>query len=182
MKVTPPSPPYLEAKHHGGAQDKIKWVVLHSTVSPCKVGEAEHIAEMFHDTDRFASAHYTVDPEERWQCVKDHVVAYHCGYNYGSIAIEMCEYPSEIIERWDDPAHIKLERNAAHLTARLCIVYGVRPYFVGRLGLLAGIKGVTTHAQMSKAFHKSTHWDPGAWRRKRFMREVRKHYKFLKTQ
>jgi hypothetical protein len=93
----------------------------------------------------------------------------------------MCDYPSQDRTRWDDPQHRRLETNTAHLVARLCLVYNIRPYYVGRLGLLAGLKGVTTHAVMSATYKRSTHWDPGAWRRIRFMREVRAHYKRLKN-
>jgi N-acetylmuramoyl-L-alanine amidase CwlA len=183
MTIKAPSPKFIKARWHGGPQDEkdLKWVVLHSTVSPCEPGGAQAIAEFFAKTDHPASAHYVVDTAERRQCVGDHTVAYHCGYNYGSLAVEMCEYPSNDVKRWNDTAHRQLEINAAHLVARLCLVYKIRPYYVGRFRLLAGWKGVTTHAQMSKAFKKSTHWDPGAWPRLRFMREVRRHYRHLKA-
>jgi hypothetical protein len=54
------------------------------------------------------------------------------------------------------------------------MAYGIRPYYVGAIALRLGVKGITTHAEMSKAFRASTHWDPGAWRRFRFMRRVRR--------
>lgn len=181
MVVAAPNPQFVKARWSGGKQDKIKWIVLHSTVSPCVVGGAENVAHDFATTDTPKSAHYVVDPAHRVQCVEDHVVAYHCGYNSGSIGVEMCEVPNYDVTRWDDTPHRQLEVNTAHLVARLCLVYGVRPYFVGRLGLLAGLSGVTTHNNMSKAFKKSTHWDPGAFRRRRFMREVRAHYNYLKS-
>lgn len=181
MTIAPPNPPFIPARWHGGPQDKIKWIVLHSTVSPDKPGEAEGVAKFFATENDKTSAHYVVDPKYRFQCVEDHTIAYHCGYNEGSIGIEMCEYPNYDRSRWDDTEHRLLEVNTAHLVARLCLAYGVRPYYVGRLGLLAGIKGVTTHHAMSKAFKASTHWDPGAWPRLRFMREVRRHYNYLKT-
>lgn len=181
MTIKPPHPPFIQARWFGGKQTDLKWVVLHSTVSPCEDGGAQAIAEYFAREDNKTSAHYVVDPHNRRQCVPDHNIAYHCGYNTGSIAVEMCEYPSQDRTRWDDTAHRQLEINAAHLVARLCAAYDIRPYFVGRLGLLAGIHGVTTHAAMSKAFKMSTHWDPGAWRRLRFMREVRRHYRWLKA-
>jgi N-acetylmuramoyl-L-alanine amidase CwlA len=181
MTVSSPNPPFVTARWFGGVQDKIKWIVLHSTVSPCETGQAERVAQFFAREDNKTSAHYVVDPTERRQCVPDHRIAYHCGYNEGSIAVEMCEFPNFDVNRWDNTPHRLLEVNAAHLVARLCAAEGVRPYFVGRLGLLCGVNGVTTHNKMSKAFKKSTHWDPGAWKRLRFMREVRKHYRFLKN-
>lgn len=183
MTVKPPHPPFIEANDYGGKQDVIKWIVLHSAVVPCEIGRAQSVAEFFaRETTKERSAHYTVDPTERRQCVPDHRVAYHCGYNYGSIAVEMCEIPSHTDKsRWDTRPHRALETNTAHLVARLCYVYKVRPYYVGPLRLKLGWKGVTTHASMTKAFKQSTHWDPGAWRRRRFMREVRKHYKYIKS-
>jgi hypothetical protein len=126
-----------------------------------------------------------VDESYVFQCVGDHTVAYHCGYNQDSIGVEMCDNPSmedprtgRIIaapkSRWDDDEHRRLERRTARLVAELCLAYNIRPYYVGRWKLLAGMKGVTTHAAMSKAYKRSTHWDPGAWRRYRFMRRVRR--------
>jgi hypothetical protein len=88
----------------------------------------------------------------------------------------MCDDPSDRrgLRRWDDHDHIRMEIRAARLVAELCLAYGIRPYFVPAWKLKLGIRGVTTHAEMSKAFKASTHWDPGAWRRYRFMRRVRR--------
>jgi N-acetylmuramoyl-L-alanine amidase CwlA len=181
MTVAPPHPQFIAARWFGGKQDKIRWIVLHSTVTSDKPGTAYGVAKFFHTEAQKTSAHYVVDAKYRYQCVPDSNVAYHCGYNDGSIAVEMCEMPSQDITRWDDTDHRLLEINAAHLVARLCASKGVRPWYVGWVGLKLGINGVTTHNDMSKAFKMSTHWDPGAWRRVRFMREVRAHYKHLKS-
>lgn len=180
MTIKPPHPPFIAARWHGGAQTP-KLIVLHSTVGPTKTGSAEGVAKFFAREDNKTSAHYVVDESTTFQCVGDHTVAYHCGYNQDSLGVEMCDYPSQDKSRWDNEAHRHLELRAAHLVARLCVVYKIRPYYVGVLGLKAGIKGVTTHNNMSLAFKRSTHWDPGAWRRLRFMREVRRHYRYLKS-
>jgi N-acetylmuramoyl-L-alanine amidase CwlA len=177
-----PHPEFIAARWSGGRQDKIKWIVMHSAVCACREGAARGVALYFARTDRPASAHYSVDPGHIVQSVADHTVAYHCGYNEGSIAVEMCEMPDQAnIERWDDAEHRRMERRAAKLVAKLCLAYNIRPYYVSRVGLLLGIKGITTHRQMSLAFKKSTHWDPGAWRRRRFMREVRRQVSLLKA-
>lgn len=171
----PPAPPMIIARWHGGAQTP-RLIVMHSTVSPCRPGQARATAAYFAGLPggRKASAHYVVDPAEVVQCVGDHTVAYHCGYNQDSIGVELCEYPSWDRTRWDDEPHRQLEIRAARLVAELCLAYGIRPYFVGRLGLLLGRRGVTTHRAMSLAYQRSGHWDPGAWRRRRFMRRVRR--------
>jgi N-acetylmuramoyl-L-alanine amidase CwlA len=157
----------------GGSQTP-KLIVLHSTVGPTRAGSARNVAAFFAREDNKTSAHYVVDEREVIQCVKDHVVAYHCGYNQDSIGVEMCDDPSKPITRWDDAEHLRLERRTARLVAELCVAYGIRPRYVPALALKLGVRGVTTHAQMSLAFKASTHWDPGAWRRYRFMRRVRR--------
>jgi N-acetylmuramoyl-L-alanine amidase CwlA len=174
MTVKPPSPPFIAAKHRGGPQTP-RLIVMHSTVGPTRKGSAKAIAEYFARGTKVSSAHYVVDEAEKYQCVGDHTVAYHCGYNQDSIGVEMCDYPSATSKaRWSDAEHQRLLVRTARLVARLCIAYGIRPRYVGAIRLRLGVKGVTTHAAMTKAFNRSTHWDPGAWPRRRFMREVRR--------
>jgi N-acetylmuramoyl-L-alanine amidase CwlA len=179
MKFKAPSPTFIRARHTGEHQASIKWIVLHSTVGPSKAGSARSVAHWWASGNSpTTSAHYVVDVSETIQCVLDHTVAYHCGYNYESIAVEICEYPSQTNQaRWNDATHRQLMKNAARLVAELCLAYDIPPWFVGVNDLKKGKKGVTTHAKMSEAFHKSTHWDPGAWQQVRFMRMVRKEYK-----
>lgn len=177
----PPNPPFVAAKWHGGAQTPTL-IVMHSTVTPCGPGWARKVAHYFAglDANHKASAHYVVDTDTVIQCVHDHVVAYHCGQNQDSIGIEMCEYPSWNLARWLTPEHRKMKRQAVRLVAELCLAYDIAPYFVGRTALLDGRRGVTTHRAMSLTFHHSTHWDPGAWPRRRFMRAVRREINTLK--
>lgn len=167
-----PSPQLVRARWMGGEQTP-KLVVMHSTVSPCAIGGAHQIAHMFATMDRAASAHYVVDPADTIQCVPDHRVAYHCGYNQDSIGVEMCEYPSWNVARWLTRPHRRMRRRAVELVAELCLAYSIRPYYVGPKAMLAGKRGVTTHRAMSTAYKRSTHWDPGAWPRRAFMRAVR---------
>lgn len=171
-KYLPPSPPMVAARWSGGSQTP-RMVVLHSTVSPCKAGGADAIARYFRIGSAVTSAHYVVDPEKVVQMVGDHTVAYHCGYNQDSIGVELCDMPDQNPKRWDDAEHIAMEKRAARLVARLCLAYDIPARYVGAAGLVKGKKGITTHAQMSEAFKKSSHWDPGAWRRFRFMARVR---------
>jgi N-acetylmuramoyl-L-alanine amidase CwlA len=69
VTVKPPSPPFIAAKHHGGAQTP-RLIVLHSTVGPTKTGSAKGVAEFFaREDDQPTSAHYVVDETTRYQCV-----------------------------------------------------------------------------------------------------------------
>jgi N-acetylmuramoyl-L-alanine amidase CwlA len=179
-----PSPDYLgPAKFHGEANNRpINRIVLHSTVGPTKTGSARGVAKYFRDSvTRPSSAHYVVDAGEVVQVVYDSVVAYHAPPNQHSIGVEMCDMPDEdSTKRWDDDDHRALLTRAARLVAELCLAYDVPPYFVDSEGLLAGHRGVTTHACVRDAWHETDHWDPGAWPRHRFMREVRKQYNAIK--
>jgi N-acetylmuramoyl-L-alanine amidase CwlA len=169
-----PNPPFIAARWHGGAQVP-KRIVLHSTVSPCKPGQARAVAQFFAREDNKTSAHYCVDPDEVIQCVGDHTVAYHCGYNQDSIGVEMCEYPSLTnIARWLAPNQIRMRRRTQRLVAQLCLAYGIPAHFLTADRLLAGEHGITTHNNMSKAYKASTHWDPGVWPKRMFMRAVRR--------
>lgn len=209
----PPHPPFIAAKHHGGSQQPTL-LVIHATVGPTKAGAARAVAEMFRAGARVSSAHYVVDEASTYQCVGDHTVAYHCGYNDDSLGIEMCFYPladslrnwlrpkaertgerlvvghqSITPMRWLQPTVRRMFRRTAHLSAELCLAYGIRRRYLGvravrawdAAGRPAELGGITTHAVMTKAFRKSTHWDPGAWPRFLFIRVVRRHYRRLKN-
>jgi N-acetylmuramoyl-L-alanine amidase CwlA len=180
--VNPPAPPYLgPASFHGGADNKpIRRIVIHSTVSPCVPGGARAIARYFRSPQARGSAHYVVDPVEAVQVVYDSVVAYHAPPNQHSIGVELCDMPTNTNKlRWKGANHRAMLDRAARLTAQLCVAYGVPMRFRNAAQLRAGRWGVTTHHEVSQAFGQSTHWDPGAWPRRRFMRKVRRYARQL---
>lgn len=184
MRFQAPAPKYIGPAAHTsrGANKPVRRIVLHSTVSPCRSGQARKTAEYFRSENSGGSAHYAVDPYETIQCVLDSVIAWHAPPNPGSLGVEMCEYPHPTnLKRWNDAEHRLMFRRAARLVAELCLAYDVPPYYAGAVSLKLGRRGVTTHAQVSKAWRQSTHWDPGAWPRVKFMREVRRQVKLIKA-
>lgn len=179
-----PNPPYVGPAAHTSAGDNkpINRIVLHSTVSPCERGQARKTAAYFRSERAKGSAHYVVDPFEVVQVVYDGVIAWHAPPNAHSIGIEMCEYPdADSKARWNSDNHKRMFVRAARLTAQLCLAYNVPPWFRTASELKAGKRGVTTHAQVSQAWHQSSHWDPGAWPRYKFMWRVRYEYAKLKA-
>lgn len=173
--IKPPNPPYLgpAANHSGSGNKPIHRIVIHSTVSPCEPGGARNIAAYFRSESAGGSAHYVVDPAETVQSVYDGVIAWHAPPNSHSIGIEMCDYPSaSSAKRWRDGNHRRMLRRVARLTARLCLAYDVPIRFLSPADLKAGKHGITTHSNVSRAFRQSSHWDPGAWPRRAFMRQV----------
>lgn len=177
-----PSPPYLGPPAHStaGSNKPIRRIVIHSTVSPCREGQARSTARWFRSYAARGSAHYAVDPGEVIQCAYDSVICWHAPPNAGSLGVEMCEYPSRDKGRWGDRNHTRMLARTARLVAQLCLAYDVPPRYIGPIRLRLGWRGVTTHAAVSRAFHQSDHWDPGAWPRRRFMRMVRQHIKELR--
>lgn len=204
MPIAPPSPRVITSKHQGGRSTP-GLIVMHSTVTSTRAGAAQSVARFFATETNPTSAHYAVDEAEVIQCVGDHTVAYHCGYNQDSVGIEMCDMPvlnsaahwwlpkskrtgtKPIVHgkrvrplRWIEPQHRAMIKLTADLTARLCLAYGIPIRTLSdeqlrawdKAGRPAHLGGIVTHAQMSRVFKKSTHWDPGQWPSGVFMRRV----------
>ena len=196
--IRPPAPPYLGPpfRYSSGDNKPINRVVIHSTVSPCEPGGARSIAAYFRSNSAGGSAHYVTDPSETVQSAYDSVICWHAPPNTHSIGIEMCDMPGPVPGdtpgsahwkalrrswRWVRPNQQRMLDRTAALTAQLCLAYGVPITFLSPGDLRSGKRGITTHANVSEAWHQSTHWDPGWWPRRRFMRLVNKHAKRLRA-
>ena len=175
----PPTPPVvggIPAHHSGEDNHPINRVVIHSAVMPCVPGAARKLAAWNASGQTNGSWHYAVDPVEVIQCSFDRFECWHAPPNGHSIGIEMADMPSTISAiRWCWRDQQRMLRRTARLTAELCLAYDLPLVFLGPAQLRAGRKGITTHAMVSETWGQSSHWDPGAWPRKRFMRLVRKH-------
>lgn len=161
-----------------GHNKPIRRVVIHMTVSPCEPGGARKIAAFFRSVVSGGSAHYVVDPEETVQVVYDDVIAEHAPPNPHSLGVEMCGYPESVwaVARlnWLRPNYRRMLRRTARLVAELLLANDLPAAFLP-IGMRETDKGVTTHNNVSQTFHESTHWDPGVWPKRSFMRQVRKH-------
>lgn len=191
MSFPSPSPTVIggvPAKHSGRNNKPITRVVIHSAVMPCEPGRARQLAAMNIEGRGGGSWHYAVDPVEVIQCSWDSYVCWHAPPNANSIGIEMADYPGPVPNdppgsarykaakrawRWVRPNQNAMLRKTARLTAHLCLAEGLPLRFRTAKGLREGKRGITTHAEVSKAFGQSTHWDPGFWPRYRFMFLVR---------
>lgn len=196
-RIPAPSPFYAGPPAHdsGEGNKPIARIVIHSTVSPCEPGGARDIAAYFRSQAAGGSAHYVIDPDEVVQAAWDSVVCWHAPPNAHSLGNEMCDIPGPVPDdkrgtaawkslrrswRWTRRNQRDMLRRTAKLTAQQALAYDVPIRWVGVRRLRAGKHGITTHANVSKAFHESTHWDPGFWPRHHFMRMVRRHAKRLR--
>lgn len=191
----------VPAKHSGVAQVPTLHVI-HSTVSPCVPGGADAIARYFAAGKNVSSAHYVIDPAKVLQCVLDHTTAYHCGSNRNTLGYEMCMMPvKDSLREWLEggakaefahtPSKVRLSHlrpnfqqmlnRTAQAVARNSLAYDIPVRYLtdaqlvawDKAGRPANLGGITTHAQMSKVFKKSTHWDPGMWPKELFLRRVK---------
>jgi hypothetical protein len=185
----PPAPPYVgpPSKSSAGNNKPIRRIVLHGTVSPTERGGARKIAAYFRSASAGGSAHYVVDPGEVVQSAYDSVICWHAPPNANSIGLEFCDWVGGKdgkplpLSRWDQPGHKAMLKLAARLTAELCLAYNVPVRMVGSRGLKAGKRGICEHSDVSAAFKQSSHWDLGAFPRRRFIRLVRAEVESIKT-
>lgn len=148
----------------------IRVIVLHSMEAPEKGSTAEACARYFATTDRKASAHYCVDNNSIVQSLQTRDIAYGApGCNATGIHIELAGYAKQVREQWLDGYGIAMLDLAAQLT------FGLSRKFLIPITLLTAhdlqnlqlakwpkhLGGITTHAQVSRAFGKTDHTDPG---------------------
>jgi hypothetical protein len=138
-------------------------IVLHSMEAPEKLTTAENIAGWFGGPDApHTSPTFCADVNSIIQCVKLGDRARHAaGANDRSIGIEMAGYAKQTDGEWHDTYSSEMLSRVASLVAELCEKFNISPTLATVEDLRAGKGGITTHANVSKAFGKSTHWDPG---------------------
>lgn len=192
-KFPAPNPPVVgdgvPNVYSAGDNTPYDHVVIHSAVMPCERGAARKLGQM-NQTSTTGSWHYATDPFEEVQCSWDRIVCWAAPPNPRKIHIEMADWPKpwpvgehppswwvkfKRVWRWATPNHRRMLKRTARLTAELLLAGDLPLRFCTAADLKVGKKGWTTHAEVTQAFHQSTHWDPGAWPRRRFGRLVHKY-------
>jgi lysozyme family protein len=148
-------------KHTRRRPGRVDLVVLHTAECGETSTAAEAVAGYLVSTDA-ASAHFVVDNDSTVQQVPlGYVAGAAPGANDQGVQIEMCGRAAQTPEQWADAYSIDMLKRASTLVAQVCERLDVPPIFVDAAGLIRGERGVTTHAEVSKAFKRSTHTDPG---------------------
>jgi N-acetyl-anhydromuramyl-L-alanine amidase AmpD len=154
---------------------KIDLVVIHTMEITEHSGAAESCAEWFATTRSQVSAHYCVDADSVVQCVREQDIAWHArGGNKTSIGIELAGHAGQGPRGWDDAYSWSVLMLGAALTADICTRYAIPIRWLRAPDLRARRSGITGHGDVSTAFKRSDHWDPGpAFPVKRFLGLVR---------
>lgn len=170
---------HYEAVHKSGTRklDEITLVVMHDTEG----GTAESVARYFTEEASGGSAHLAVDDKECYRCLANNEVPWGApGANQQGFHIEQCGFA-----RWSPViwlTHRSLLRRAAYKAAFHCVKFGIPPVFIQAGAVAAGKRGITTHAEVTKAYPAlaakyGSHSDPGPfWPRRTFMKFVRQYY------
>jgi len=156
--------PFLRARWFTTANKQNDLIVIHDMEYPERWDAAEQVARYFATMSAAskASAHYCIDNNSIVQCVLDKDVAYAApGANHDGIHLEHAGYAAQRPVEWADPYSSAELAISASLAAQLCQKYGIPPEFVAAPGLKVNHRGITTHAEVSRAFKQTTHTDPG---------------------
>lgn len=154
---------FVQAKYYKAVSVKrrIDFIVLHDMEMAEQPTTAEACARYFQNPSSPSSAHYCVDSDSIVQCVRENDIAYHAPPNTHSLGVEHAGYARQTRAQWLDPYGLAMLRLSTRLVRELCNKYDIPKVFLSPADLRAGRRGITTHANVSKAFGQSTHTDPG---------------------
>lgn len=162
-----PCTPGPRAAHDSGPRkaSDIRWAVVHSAEASDDKGEdttAEGVANFFARPSTQASTQLAVDRDSCVRMLPDLVIPWGAaGANTHGVHIEICGRAAWTRAQWLDPPRQRMLDRAAFKTAIWCFHYKIPVRWVGPTGLKLGRKGLTTHADVNKAFGRGSHWDPG---------------------
>ena len=156
---------FRQAKNYRWARrkpDDILWIVLHTA----EIAESEQGAEALMNVcathDRMASWHFATDNNTITQSVREEHVAFAApGANRAGIQIEMSGRARQTAEDWDDQYSRDMLELTAELVASLCYKWQVPIRFRDFNELRARKPGITTHAEVTEAWRRTDHTDPG---------------------
>lgn len=156
--------PFRQAAHYTrGRTARIKWIVMHDMETGETSKTAETVAAMFADPNsRVASAHLCIDNDSVIRCVHDADTAYHApGANNQGLGIEHAGRASQNRTEWLDAFGKAMLERSAIAAAAWAHAYGIPVVKLSPADLVAGKAGFCGHVDVTNAFHRSTHTDPG---------------------
>lgn len=151
----------LTTRRHKGRQGKTpRLIIPHTMEAPEGPQTAENVANYFKTVD--ASAHWCVDNNSRVRVVNDEDTAWTApGANNDGLQIEIAGYAKQTAADWADQYSLQALENAAQCAAEWVQKYGIPIRKLSVAEVKAGQKGFAGHNDISQAYKKSTHWDPG---------------------
>lgn len=154
---------FFPARDFGWAnRTRVDTIVLHSAEAGEGHSTAEALGAYFKHPIKPSSSHYGVDDDSICQYVPDQHIAFHApGANTYGLGIEQAGYAKQTRAEWLDPYGERMLRLVARLIAVKATQWHVPLVWLTPADLVAGKRGLCTHVDVSQAFHKSDHVDPG---------------------
>lgn len=158
--------PYLEAKFHGPKRVvPVRLIVVHTPEWPESASGAEAVARYFHDMPdgRKASANILTDNDSIVQSVLDSYEPYAAPPdNDDGWHMEITGYANQTKKQWLDKFSLAALALSADAAAQACLKFGIPPVKLTVAQVKdRRTKGICGHDDVTAAFHKSTHEDPG---------------------
>lgn len=153
----------LSPNRNKGRIRPIRLVVLHTMEAPEGPNTAENVAAYFQRSTTRASAHVCTDQNSAVRCVPNGDTAWAApGANADGLQLEQAGYAGQTAAQWQDAASQAMLRRSAVVVAEWCRDYDIPVRHLTVAQVRDGkSKGICAHDDVSKAFGKSTHWDPG---------------------
>jgi N-acetyl-anhydromuramyl-L-alanine amidase AmpD len=141
---------------------EIRVVVMHTMEIAERPDAAMICARWFRTPASQVSAHYCVDAATVVRCVREKDIAWHArGGNTNSIGVELAGFAAQTTREWQDRYSTAMLTRAAQLVADVCRRRRIPVRWLVAGDLVAGRRGITGHSEVSRAFGRSDHWDPG---------------------
>lgn len=140
----------------------IDLLVLHTMEAPEKPNTAEAVGHYFQSGSVKASSHYGFDSDSTCRYVQENDVAWAApGANHDGIQFEFAGYSAQSAKDWDDDYSKAMLDRSVEIAAAIVKKYWIPVVFLRAPALAVQKRGITTHRQVSDAFHLSNHTDPG---------------------
>lgn len=152
----------LSPNRYDGRAAAVRVIVMHTMEAPEGPSTAENIARYFAKPSTKASAHVCGDNNSTVRCVPDSGTAWAApGANADGLQYELAGYARQTAAEWADAYSVAALELAAQQCAEWVRKYGIPIRHLSPAELKAGARGFVAHDDVSKAYKKSSHWDPG---------------------
>lgn len=150
------------ALYHGGTRQPIdiRDIVIHTTEGETAEGAARWFATPNLPPNEQGSSNVIVSDDICYRVLDDLVIPWAAPpFNMQGFHIEIVGFAHWTKAEW--ATHKKRVENAAYRAAIRCNRFSVPIRWNSVADLLANKHGITSHANISAAFHQTTHTDPG---------------------
>jgi hypothetical protein len=156
---------YRTGRHDPSTGEAITYptkIVIHCAQIKEVMGAAESLAAWTARDDIKVSWHYAIDADSAVSSVLWQDTAFAApGANHDGMHYELSGYAEQRAKEWHDEYSTRTIDNAAKIVARDCLDFLIPIKRLSVKELKAGESGICGHADVSKAFKKSSHTDPG---------------------